>query len=96
VDLSKTVALTAILFIVVLILTSGRSLGANRLADPVKKPNEATFERSRTNQAARPAGTEHAPTTKAKARPHIVVRPCQYKSVMTEADVRACRAVRRQ
>jgi hypothetical protein len=94
VDLSKTVALTAVLFIVVLILTSGRSLGANRLADPVKKPNEATFERSRKNQAARPAGTEYAPT--AKARRQIAVSPCQYKSVMTEADVQACRAVRRQ
>ena len=89
-ELSKTVALTAILFIVVLILTSGSSVGAERSRDaPAKKANEATFERSRTNQAARPAGTEHAPAK--RPRRQVEANPCQYKPVMTEADMQACR-----
>jgi hypothetical protein len=87
VELSKTVALTAILFMVVLILTSANTMSADRSRE-VAKPNEASFERSRTNQAARPAGTEYAPTRKAK---QVVVSPCQYKPVMTEADMRACK-----
>jgi len=96
VELSKTVALTAIVFIVVLILTSGISLGGgDRSREPAKKPNEATFERSRANQAARPAGTEYGPT-KPRQRRQVATAPCQYKPVMTEADMQACRAVRRK
>jgi hypothetical protein len=93
VDLSKTVALTALLFIVVLILTSGVSLGADRSRDPAAKRNEASFERSRTNQAARPAGTEytHAPSKQGKRTTAAVTPSCQYKPVMTEADIRACK-----
>jgi hypothetical protein len=90
VELSKTVALTAILFIVVLILSSANTMSADRARDPVAKPNEASFERSRTNQAARPAGTEYAPSKRAKKQ-QVVVGPCQYKPVMTDADIRACR-----
>jgi hypothetical protein len=90
-ELSKTVALTAILFIVVLILTSGISLGADRARDPAYKPNEAAFERSGPRQI-RPAGTEHAPKKGAgKERPRQQAAVCQYKPVMTEADMRACR-----
>ena len=92
VELSKTVALTAILFMVVLILTSANTMSADRSRDQVAKPNEATFERSRTSQAARPAGTEYAPRKRAKQQ--VVASPCQYKPVMTEADMRACRASR--
>jgi hypothetical protein len=87
-DLSKTVALTAVLFMVVLILTSGNSLGLERAKQPARKANEANFERSRTNQAARPAGTEYGPTKRAKK---LEANPCQYKPVMTEADMAACR-----
>ena len=88
-ELSKTVALTAILFIVVLILTSGISLGADR--EPAYKPNEAAFERNGPKQT-RPAGTEHAPKKGAgKERPRQHAEACQYKPVMTEADMRACR-----
>jgi hypothetical protein len=90
-ELSKTVALTAILFIVVLILTSGNSLGADRARDPAAKPNEAAFERSGPKQT-RPAGTEHVPKKGAgKERPRQHAAACQYKPVMTEADMRACR-----
>jgi hypothetical protein len=89
-ELSKTVALTAILFIVVLILTSGNSASADRSRKAAaKKPAEATFERSRANQAARPAGTEHAPAK--RPRRQIAASHCQYKPVMTEADMQACR-----
>jgi len=87
-ELSKTVALTAILFIVVLILTSGNTVGRDRSRDQVAKPNEATFERSRKNEAARPAGTEYAPRKRAK---QVAASPCQYKAVMTEADMQACK-----
>ena len=89
-DLSKTIAFTAILFIVVLILTSGSSVSADRSREAAKKPSEATFERSRTNQAARPAGTEYAPAKRPR-RQTTEASPCQYKRVMTEADVQACR-----
>ena len=91
-ELSKTVALTAILFIVVLILTSGVSLGADRSRDPARKADEATFERNGPKQS-RPAGTEHVPQKGAgKERGHqTAASPCQYKPVMTEADMRACR-----
>ncbi len=90
-ELSKTVALTAILFIVVLVLTSGASLGADRARDPAHKRNEAAFERKGPKQT-RPAGTEHAPKRGAgKERPQHAAAPCQYKPVMTEADMRACR-----
>jgi hypothetical protein len=95
VELSKTVALTAIVFIVVLILTSGISLGGgDRSRESAKKPNEAAFERSRAHQAARPAGTEYGPTK--PPRRHVATGACQYKPVMTEADMQACRAVRRK
>ena len=87
-ELSKTVALTAILFIVVLILTSGISLGADPKRDPLARRNEATFERNGPKQT-RPAGTEHAPK-KGAGRQHAA-SPCQYKPVMTEADMRACK-----
>jgi hypothetical protein len=91
VELSKTVALTAILFIVVLILTSGISLGAERKRDPLAKRSEATFERNGPKQI-RPAGTEHAPQKGAgRERPQQAAAACQYKPVMTEADMRACR-----
>jgi hypothetical protein len=90
-DLSKTVALTAILFMVVLILTSGNSVGAERVPDPAAKPYEASFERQGPKQT-RPAGTEHAPKKGAgKERPQTAASVCQYKPVMTEADLRACR-----
>jgi hypothetical protein len=90
-ELSKTVALTAILFIVVLILTSGISLGADRARDALAKRNEAAFERNGPKQT-RPAGTEYAPKKGAgKERPQHASAPCQYKPVMTEADMRACR-----
>jgi hypothetical protein len=94
-ELSKTVALTAFLFIVVLILTSGNTIGAERSREPVKA-NEATFERSRTSQAGRPAGTEYAPPkrtkkTSAAKQATAPVKPCQYKPVMTAADMRACK-----
>ncbi len=90
-ELSRTVALTAILFIVVLILTSGNSLGQNSpRPGQAPKPNEATFQRSGPN-AARPAGTEYAPR-KAKRQE---ASACQVKAVMTEADIAACRAAKR-
>jgi hypothetical protein len=97
VELSNTVALTAILFMVVLVLTSGNTVGADRSQEPVAKPNEASFERSRTNEAARPAGTEYAPPKRAKRAKQAAASPapaaavCQFKPVMTEADMRACR-----
>jgi hypothetical protein len=87
-ELSKTVALTAILFIVVLILTSANTLSADRARDQAAKPNEASFESSRTNQAARPAGTEYGPRKRSK---QAEASPCQYKPVMTAADMQACR-----
>ncbi len=92
-ELSKAVAVTAILFVIVLILTSGRSLGQNppRPGAPAK-PNEATFQRSGPS-AARPAGTEYAP---ARKRQPAASSPCLIKAVMTEADIAACRAVKRR
>lgn len=92
-ELSRTVALTAIVFVFVLILTSGRLLGADRSREPVAKPNEATFQRSRTNQVAPPAGTEHRPR---KAIRQTQAGPCQIKPVMTERDMQVCRAARRK
>ena len=90
-ELSKTVALTAILFIVVLVLTSAVSLGADPARDPLAKRNEAAFERHGPKQT-RPAGTEHAPQKGAgRERRQQAAAPCQYKPVMTEADMRACR-----
>ena len=88
-ELSKAVALTAILFIVVLILTSGNTAGADRSRDQLAKPNEAAFERSRANQAARPAGTEYGPRKRPKQA--AAASPCQYKPVMTNADMQACK-----
>src|SRR5882672_7014506 len=82
-DLSKTVALTALLFMVVLVLGAGNSYGQNapRPSGPPPKPNEATFERS-SQSAPRPAGTEYAP--KKKAKKVAEAQPCVYKPVMTE------------
>jgi len=98
-DLSKTVALTALLFMVVLVLGAGNSYGQNapRPSGPPPKPNEATFERS-SQSAPRPAGTEYAPKKKAKAaaRQQAEARPCVYKPVMTERDMAACRAAKRK
>jgi hypothetical protein len=88
VDLSKTVALTAILFMVVLVLGSANSVGADRVKDPNARPNEASFERKGPKQT-RPAGTEHAP--KKGAGRQVAASTCQYKPVMTEADMKACR-----
>jgi hypothetical protein len=95
-ELSKTIALTAILFVIILILTSGRSLGQNspRPASTPPKANEATFQRS-SQAAPRPAGTERAPTKKKKTA-QAEASPCVYKPVMTERDMAACRAARRK
>jgi hypothetical protein len=95
-ELSKTIALTALVFVIVLVLTSGRLLGADtyRSKDPAAKANEASFQRSRTNEAARPAGTEYGPR---KKQPRQAQAPaCQYKPVMTERDMAACRAAKRK
>ena len=96
-ELAKTVALTAVLFIVVLILTSGNSLGQNspRPTGSPPKQNEASFQRSGTSQAATPAGTDRAPAKK-KKKAQAEAPQCVYKPVMTERDMAACRAARRK
>ena len=95
-ELSKTIALTAILFIIILILTSGRSLGQNtpRPTNTPPKANEATFQRS-SQTAPRPAGTERAPAKKKKTA-QAEGPQCVYKPVMTEHDMAACRAAGRK
>ena len=95
-DLSKTVALTALLFMVVIILGAGNSYGQNapRPSGPPPKANEAQFQRS-SQSAPRPAGTEYAPKKRAKVQAQAEANPCVYKPVMTERDMAACRSKRR-
>ena len=65
----------------------GIALGADRSRDPARKADEATFERNGPRQT-RPAGTEYAPKKPVK---RAAAGPCQYKPVMSDADMQACR-----
>jgi hypothetical protein len=87
-ELSKTVALTAFIFIVILILTSGDGMGAepHRKAAPPPR-NEASFQRLAPRPTAEPA------TARPTAAPAPRVR-CQIKPVMTEREIAACRTAR--
>jgi len=88
VELSKTVALTALLFIIVLIFTSAISFSAEGAA-PKKK--EANFERSGTDNVS--VGADRYPTSRGAGRERPVPQ-CQYKPVMTEKDMQACKKAR--
>jgi hypothetical protein len=96
-ELSKTVALTALLFIVVLILTSVLSFGAEaQVRREAQAKKEAQFTRSGPTAANQSVGADRFPTKKGAGREKKQAPPCQYKPVMTERDMAACRSAKRK
>jgi hypothetical protein len=87
-ELSKTVALTAFIFIVILILTSGSGMGAEPHKKAAPPPrNEASFQRLAPRPTAQPAAAKQATGPAPRVR-------CQIKPVITEREIAACRTAR--
>ncbi len=92
-DLSKTVACTCLVIIVV--LSAGHALSQDKPPAPADKP--AAVDAATQKQMAREA-RERAAEEKRVARRQLdeeISRRCRIKSVMTDAEIDACRVAYR-
>jgi len=105
VELVRNIALAALLFLIFVVLTSGRGFGSTDNDQPAPKrvEDEAAQKRVENEAAPRRLGSEDARKAAeiervraAEARKRELDRLCRTKPVMSDGDIASCRVAYRQ
>jgi len=96
-DLVRNIAIAALLFLIFIVLTSGRSFGgtdeAHANASAAAAPDDHTLKRIESEDARKAAEIERVRA--ARARKAELERRCRIKPVMTDNEVASCRVAYR-
>jgi multidrug resistance efflux pump len=99
-DLVRNIAIAALLFLIFIVLTSGRSFGgtdeergAQAKALAAAAPDDHTLKRLESEDARKAAEIERVKA--AKARKAELERRCRIRPVMSDGEIASCRVAYR-